>query len=299
MYGTGTDEAADAAEMFVKIAEAQGYDLESMTDEEVLGTFMKVAEEAAADAAVEEAAMDLADAIKEKVEEEAGVAPAEAPVEAPPEAAPEEKMAEVQQEEPEWTEEFQEKIAEADFLGRVSAHAFVQEMDEMEKEAAGKGLKEFGEKGWVSLRRLLKGKASRGARSRKEQLKEMGQEAASAYRKGAKLPDKWVKGGRGGQEYLEAGGKSRLKGIGAALKTRGAAAGALTAAGLAGAGGAAYGGKKALSKKKKAAELIQDYINYMGQEEEPEQEKEAEADFDFNDVVLNRTAEILGEWGIG
>jgi len=275
MYGTRTDEAADAAEMFVKIAEAQGYDLEGMTDEEVLGTFMKVAQEAAADEAVEEAAQDLAEAIKDKVEEE---------VEAPAAPPSEEMKAAMAY----WDEDFQEKVAEADFLGRVSAHAFVDEMDDLEKEAQrGNPVERPGK---YPMEAALKARREQiGAAERAGTLYPRGTKAPKVRKHTAPPP----RGGRVfgfkpgtkayAREYLR-----RVKGLASKAKKPyvwGPAAG-LGALGLAGAGYAAG------RRKKKAAEIIRDYLNYV------DDDFEKEAEYDWNDAVENRAAEILGEWGI-
>ncbi len=130
VYGTNkpdeTDvEALATAELATKLAAADQVDLEGLSDEE--------AESLAAQIIGSDA-----DDTSEKEDEEK-----------------EEKSEEPQEEE---TKEAQEKIAEADYLGRVMAHAYVNERREIEKEAgkmdnlkgaasaAGKKAKETGGK---------------------------------------------------------------------------------------------------------------------------------------------------------
>lgn len=132
IYGTAqvTEEDAEkiaAAELAEKLAADGDVELDEETLEalanEVLEQEAAEMTEPAETAAVEEPA--------EKTAEEANV------------EEPAEKVAEATETAPELTEE-QQKIAEADYLGRVMAHSFAQESREIEKEAAayGKGEKE-------------------------------------------------------------------------------------------------------------------------------------------------------------
>lgn len=118
---------------FVKLALDQGVDLESMTDSEVADLYMKFAQEniegaseELADAIddeqsaeIEQASDALANAIAEEAEAEAGEGGGGA--EPPP---TEEEVKEAQR-----------QFAQADFLGRTMAHAMVQELNELQKEA--------------------------------------------------------------------------------------------------------------------------------------------------------------------
>jgi hypothetical protein len=145
---------------------------------------------------------------------------------------------------------FQEKVAEADMMGRVMAHAFTQEL-ELIKEAAGRsGGEVYGtDADW-------RGKGDRaGEKAWKEQVKKVKAEQAE---KGSKArAAKWEKrgpaagsGASGGKSMSATGAKvERLKGF---AKTRKGKA-ALIGGGAALAAGAAYGGYKAAKGKKKAA----------------------------------------------
>lgn len=118
IYGTGQPEAFDeadlqktaAAELLVKLAEEQNIDLNQYSDEEIgelVGELMgKTAQEEAAPAA--------------------------------PPFPPKKEEKEEEKKEEEKEEEKKEKVAEADFLGRVMAHAYVQELGNIEKEAGAK-----------------------------------------------------------------------------------------------------------------------------------------------------------------
>lgn len=117
---TETEKAAAAEqeaafEMFAKVAAAEGIDLTSMTDEQVMELYTKVASEddESGEAPKGDEKKDEKDE-KEKKEKEAAAKAELAAKTAAATATPE--------------QDAQEKIAEADFLGRVMAHAYVQEM---------------------------------------------------------------------------------------------------------------------------------------------------------------------------
>jgi len=112
LYGTseiltGEDvEKQAAAEFLIKMAEAEGVDLDTLSDDEVA---------------------ELLDSVNEDMGKMAAAEPT-------PEV------------------EAQEKLAEADFLGRAMAHAYVNELNEIEKEA---GVKEVASKGYQALKKGL------------------------------------------------------------------------------------------------------------------------------------------------
>jgi len=131
LYGTseiisGDDlEKQAAAEFLVKLAEEEGVDLDSLSDDEVAGLLSEIEGEKIASA-------------------------------------------------PEPQDEAQEKLAEADFLGRAMAHAYVNELHEIEKDAAKAQtsvLKEVGRqakgalgkaKEWAGIGKMQRGLATRG-----------------------------------------------------------------------------------------------------------------------------------------
>lgn len=146
----------------------------------------------------------------------------------------------------------QEKIAEADMMGRVMAHAFTQEL-ELIKEAAGRsGGEVYGDSAdW-------RGKGDRaGEKAWKEQVKKVKAEQADKASKARaakwdKMPAQAGKGGSGGKSMGAAGAKlERLKNL-----AKGTSKGQRIAAGVGGAAlaaGAGYGAYRAMKGKKKAA----------------------------------------------
>lgn len=148
IYGTGQTSAYDendlqkvaAAELLVKLAEEQGVDLNQFSEQEIAGMITdlyKTAEEEG-----------------EKKEEKK-----ENPFAAKAEEKKEEKGEEKEK-------EAQAKFAEADFLGRVMAHAMVQELGNIDKSAgvvgkAGKALESAGKKITETVLRSGKGSAAR------------------------------------------------------------------------------------------------------------------------------------------
>lgn len=132
IYGTnqGTYDEEDlqktaAAELLVKLAEEQGVDLSQFNDDEIAELITELY------SGETKTAEDKKDEKKEEHEKK--------------ETPAEEKK-----------EEAKEKAAEADFLGRVMAHAMVQELNSIEKEAALKDVpgkvKEHAGKLWERIR---------------------------------------------------------------------------------------------------------------------------------------------------
>lgn len=180
IYGTakvaeveGSPEAA-----FVKIAMDNGIDLDSMNDYQIADLFMKISEEAD----IEGASEDLAQAIStdqpseieqaaDELAQEIADAAEGAPAEGVP-AAPE--------------SEEEKQAAAADFNGRVMAHAFAQELRDIEKEAAvthGPGMPE--EEAVSLIKRMYqraKGGVEAGGRGVAAAGKAVGRGAATAGR---------------------------------------------------------------------------------------------------------------------
>jgi len=184
---------------------------------------------------------------------------------------------ELQEGEQEGDEDFQTKVAQADFLGRVMAHSYVNEMNDMEKDADGKV--EAVRKGLGAAYKAVKGAPAAYVKSVKERARIA---KLLAYKGG-------VKG------YGKAGLKAR-----AGYVARGAKklAPELGAAGALGAGGT-YAAMKDKKKESSALDTLaekraMDWAAEHGlleQETEPEEEKLASA-------VNQRAYQMLLDQGI-
>lgn len=123
-YGTGSTAAAEATtiekdaeiELFAKMAQAEGIDLNSLTDQQVETLYNQTFQKTAGEEEKEEKEEEE----EKKKEEKKEAAAAE--------------LAQIQSGNGE-----SEKVAEADFLGRVMAHAYVQELSKI---AAAESTKE-------------------------------------------------------------------------------------------------------------------------------------------------------------
>ena len=217
IYGTGGAasendlEKTAAAELLLKIAEAEGVDLNQFSDAQVMAMVH-----------------DLTKTASEGEEEEKE------------ESEEKEKESEGDSEEKE--EESEEKVAEADFLGRVMAHAYVQELNNIEKQA---GAKETAGKALGAIKNYFTSAAddvAAGARKLR----------AGALAREAGKPGGYTKGGR---MILPTEGKRKIDkammGAGAKQLGKGVGKIALPAAGVAGAGAGAYH----LGKKKESSAL--------------------------------------------
>lgn len=168
IYGTGqmeeeTDiEKMAAAELLVKLAEEEGVDLDSFDDQEIAEMVSSLYKSASDEEKKEE----------EKKEKEGGFEDLK------------KKHEEGESEKHEEKEESkaEEKVAEADFLGRVMAHAYVQELGEIEKEAGkvGDTLKK-GKEAVTGFFRSQKQKAGLGARQLKSGITGKGSVAGTEY----------------------------------------------------------------------------------------------------------------------
>lgn len=127
MYGTGGAEASEEQEklanleLFAKLAAQHNVDLSSMTDAQVQELYAQTFDTGMPKIASDDEDEDDKGGDKDKVE--AKNEDDEDEKKASAAAYLQEKVA------------FQEKFAEADLMGRVMAHAFVQERDEIEKAA--------------------------------------------------------------------------------------------------------------------------------------------------------------------
>lgn len=200
-----------AADAFVDTANEQGIDLEKLSEEDVENLFADFSEGFFKAAAEAEEMEDEEEEKKKKMPEE-------------------EKEAELQ-----------EKIAEADTLGRLMAHAYVNELVGMNKEAKGLGsavkgvAREYAD--------VMRGKGTQAAK------KKLQEEIASFSK---------TRGGSAPTPTIDALKRQLRKARGERAATIGTtAAGGLGAAGAAG-GGIAAGVKK--SKEKKAAEEYNELV---------------------------------------
>ena len=149
-------------------------------------------------------------------------------------------------------DESQEKLAEADYLGRVMAHSYVNELRGIEKEAAkkkGPGMVASAKKGAKKIYRKA-GKVVGKAAAKTEKA---GRHITDPAARAAKAVGKSIAGGfrgAGGHEALQAAKKGAGKVGKFMMKHRGKAAiGGLTAAG-------AYGAKKLHEKHASAFETL-------------------------------------------
>ena len=252
IYGTNQSNDAEdlektaAAELLVKLAEEQGVDLREFSDEEIAQLVQELYSEKTAE---------------EKDEKK----------EPPKEEKKEEKK----------EEEAKEKAAEADFLGRVMAHAYVQELNQIEKEA---GVKEKYE--------AAKGAVAGGGKKGKELLERFGARYKPSVAAGKEAVKGERPGGRSGSTLF----LTKKERAGAALEALKKAPGEVKAVGAAGLGAAAYEAGKHQDEKraedesalktlieKRAYDILagNGWVNEQGevlappQAEQPEQAKEA------------------------
>lgn len=156
--------------------------------------------------------------------------------------------------EPQMIDDSEEKLAEADFLGRVMAHSYVDEMTEIEKRAGKGKLKDVAGK-------VYEWTGAKGAREAHKAMKGAKGEEKAYTRAVKKLEGQGDKGT--GSHTFHSGLASRAgedvktyKGVRKEyLKQLGKRVG-LPAAGVAAAGGGAYGGYKAMKKKESALDVL-------------------------------------------
>jgi hypothetical protein len=126
IYGTGQTDAGEdlqktaAAELLVKLAAQEGIDLDKCSDDQIAAMVSELFKTA------EFPPPPAGEKKETKGEESSG------------ESSPNESKEEKKEEKKDESKEAQAKFAEADFLGRTMAHAMVQELDLIEKQA-GKG----------------------------------------------------------------------------------------------------------------------------------------------------------------
>lgn len=289
IYGTNTEEAPEddleksaAAELLVKLAEEEDVDLDQFSDDDIRDMVNDIyTGDAGGDDTVKVAQADDGSLVYVNDNMEILGAVEDENLEKAAEAL---GLELVQDEDT----EAKEKVAEADTLGRVMAHSMVQELNEIEKDAAGKV--EAVKSGLMAAGRAVKGAPAKYGKS----IKERGQSAAAHLRQ--------AKAGysTGGQPLT---GKQRVMDVLKAGKKVGPEA-ALGAAGLAGTAGAAH----ALSKKGSALEKLAEerawqiaseagYVDQEGNLLVPQQEKVAEAS-ELDVAVETAALQMLEQAGI-
>jgi hypothetical protein len=267
IYGTNQPEGEElektaAAELAEELADDDQIDLDSLTEEDL---------EAAANEVLEGAAGEEGEEVEEPEESEGA-----------------EKTA------GEEGEDEQEKVAEADYMGRVMAHAMVQELRGIEKQA-----KKGGKKGKGGFFARVKGGASK-ASGKVERFGRKAEDKAVAGAKyvggKAKSVGKKVSGSKFGKAVSRGAGK-----VSAHLKRHRGKYGLGAAA--VGVGAGAYGAKKAFEKKASAMDtLVQqralEILAEAGIEVEDQTEKTAATKYDvLAQVVEERAAQLLADNG--
>ena len=261
MYGTpGGPSQEDLeknaqAELFAKLAADNGINLNELDDAQIASLWNQTFEKSAQEEEEEEGEEGKKKK-KDEEEEKASAAAAE------------------------WMSqrEYQEKIAEADKLGRVMAHSYVQELgyigDAMEKDAKSK---------FVSMGRSGAQMAEEIAPTVAERLKGLGSRAAEPFKRVMRSRESAMGTGRAAETALKAG--KGLKGVSTgtrarqvAIAAKGRAAQASPyAAGAGAAGGAGYAGyKKGKEKKSSAIDEYAYEIAFI---------KAAEAGFDQDEAI--------------
>ena len=259
LYGTsetiqGDEEDLEknaAAEFLIKIAEAEGIDLNECSDEEIGELYTIIEGEKTA---------------------------AEAETETDPD------------------EEAQTKLAEADFLGRAMAHAYVNELDEIEKTASSAQKALFSTLKGVAKEHGTGAAVKKGLQSQGGAMKSLGRAIKSAI--SGKAPSAAKKGLAISAKPGESMRRTALRAAGQAARV-----GAPTLAGGAAlTGGTALAAKKLLSKDKEKKSFNEQFedaaaerANAFLAEQGIDTEKVAEAQLE--EALDERAVEMLQEAG--
>lgn len=207
-------------------------------------------------------------------------------------------------------EEAQEKLAEADYLGRVMAHSYVKELKEIEKTAGMTGGQRVAQKAGGKVKGFLKsvgdiasGKQAREGFAAAKKSKGTADAAKSMASKSIMSDKGKARAGAAIGKHMGAASEARKSGMKGLAKTVGLYGGAATVA-----GGAAAAAKKKESSavdtlvEARAMEILQasgidpNELELVGQE----QEKVSEADprEALAQVVDQRAWELLGQYGV-
>lgn len=198
-------------------------------------------------------------------------------------------------------QEAQEKLAEADFLGRAMAHAYVNELAEIEKEAGRAGAAYQAAKGAVTgaLGKIKKApggvgewtglsQIGRGIKAKAKTLARKGEITKELKGKGKWIPGKTkVKVWHKGEEELAPG----LKRFGKRVVAPGAAAGGLVMAGR-----ASKGGSEKTSFDENFEALAEQRAYEMLEEAGYQVEKVAESEVEVRALQMLEEAGYPVEW---
>jgi hypothetical protein len=268
LYGTsetiagGDDlEKNAAAEFLVKLAEEEGVNLDDLSDEEVGGLLSEIEGDMAKQAGAEDP----------EGEGDAGDGEAEA----------------------------QEKLAEADFLGRAMAHAYVNELAEIEKQA---GVKETAGKAVGYIGKKLEQLGGAAAKRSKRISGHIGKKGQEAYKAQVMKRLQQARGsgmkGRTAKRMREA---ARKEGVAAGTKAMSRRqkliGGALAGTGAAGLGAAGYGAKEALSHDQAFEAAARERAYEILAEAGHDVEKQAQADINVAALQLLENAGYEVNWG--
>jgi len=180
----------------------------------------------------------------------------------------------------------EEKMAQADFLGRVMAHSFVQEQAEIAKEAAAKeaGIKDIAGKGLSAAKAgLTHLKNAPGAA--KGAVKGKAEAMAHSFHKGVRA------GTRKGMEHPS------FKGLSTMVKEHPKTVAGLGAGAVSAAGGAAYGGHKLFHKGEKSASALDVLAEQRALEILEQNGVGQDEDTKLASAVEQRAWEMLAEQG--
>lgn len=225
IYGTN-EEVQDAeklasAELAEKLAEGEELNLDGLSTDDLEALAQQVLS-AGADEGAEE----------EQTEEQ---------VESEDADAEEEKTASDE------TTEAEEKLAEADYLGRVMAHSYVQELKNIEKNASGT-MADYGQTPTASKTERTLKKAKKTAGGVAEKLKGHAKDVGEGFKDLHYMAKSPRAAASALKDSLKSQGlKGTLKGNSKALKALGVAGAGATAVGL--------GAKKMMSKKSEAEQI--------------------------------------------
>lgn len=178
--GASTDnsdvEKLAEAQLLDEALRAEGVDIDKLPAE----TILKLAHQLLGDDSALVKSAQEGETPAEEKKEEAAEEKAEKTEEEEVKAA---AIAELQAKEAGGEETFEEKVAQADFLGRVMAHSYWNEKGEIEKNA---GVKDIASKGW-SAAKAFGGKASAKASEVGAKAKEFGGKAVEHGKKGVEF----------------------------------------------------------------------------------------------------------------
>lgn len=223
IYGTN-EEVQDAeklasAELAEKLAEGEELNLDGLSTDDLEALAQQVLSAGADEGAEEEQT-------EEQVESE---------------DAEEEKTASDE------TTEAEEKLAEADYLGRVMAHSYVQELKNIEKNASGT-MADYGQTPTASKTERTLKKAKETASGVTEKLKGRAKDVGEGFKDLHYMAKSPRAAASALKDSLKSQGlKGTLKGNSKALKALGVAGAGATAVGL--------GAKKMMSKKSEAEQI--------------------------------------------